>query len=139
MHKRPDQRIPRAADVVERLRRWTADADAATWKQLGEYAKAPGAVSLSGAGIADTISVHDETFSARHATPDGGDSDWPSPPPGVAWTPPGSLGSGEFPELPPRQPEAPFEFAGLGGVQLVLLAAGVSAALTAAVMVVWSL
>jgi serine/threonine protein kinase len=138
MHKRPDQRIPRAADVVERLRRWTADADAATWKQLGEYAKAPGAVSLSGAGVADTISVHDETFDSGTATPDSGDSDWPAPPPGVAWTPPGGLASGEFPELPPHQPEAPFEFAGLGGVQLVLLAAVVSAALTAAVMVVWS-
>jgi serine/threonine protein kinase len=139
MHKRPDSRIARAADVVERLRRWTADADATTWKQLGEYAKAPGAVSLSGAGIADTISVHDETFSAGSATPDSGDSDWPSPPPGVAWTPPGGLTSGEFPELPPHQPEPPFEFAGLGGLQLVLLAALVSAALTAAVMVVWSL
>jgi hypothetical protein len=58
MQKRPDQRIQRASEVVERLRPWTAEADATTWKQIGEYAVAPGARSLGGAAIADTIPVH---------------------------------------------------------------------------------
>ncbi len=133
MHKRPDQRIARASEVVERLRRWTADADASTWRQIGEFAQAPGEQSLRGAEIADTIPVHAEGLEPADSTPDS--SDWPSPPPGVAWTPPGGLAFDSIPVLPRAEPEPPFEFAGLGRVPLAVLAAVVGAALTAIAMV----
>jgi serine/threonine protein kinase len=137
MHKRPDQRIGRAAEVVERLKRWTALAGADTWKQLGEYANAQPARSVSSAAIADTIPVHDESSSSEQPSPDG---EWPSPPPGFAWTPSGGLSGSDFPvkpsPAPPSQPIGadPFEFAGLGRGPLLLLAAVVGAALTVVTM-----
>ena len=135
MHKRPDQRLARASDVVERLKRWTADADARTWQQIGEYAQAPGERSLGGAEIADTLPVHAESFDSGEATPD---SEWPSPPPGVAWTPSGGLAMSDIPVLTRAEPEPPFEFAGLGRLPLALIAAIVGAAITAIAMVVLS-
>jgi serine/threonine protein kinase len=135
MHKRPDQRISGAAEAVERLRRWTAQADATTWKQLGEFAKAQRGRSLEGAAIADTLPVHDDS-----ASPDGrGESDWPSPPPGVAWTPPAGLAADELPVEPPRVISPPRGIGGLGRASLLVLAAAVGAALTVATMVLLSL
>jgi eukaryotic-like serine/threonine-protein kinase len=136
MHKRPDQRIQSAADVVERLKRWTAEADANTWKQLGEYAATPGDRSLGGAAVADTIPVHADGVDAGEQSRD---SDWPSPPPGAAWTPPDGLPApGADNTKPPSAPDPPFEFAGLGGAALLFMAATVGAALTAIVMVLLS-
>ena len=66
MHKRADQRIQRRAEVVERLRPWTAEADATTWRQIGEYAKTPGELPAAGGpAIADTIPVHAEDRLSR--------------------------------------------------------------------------
>ncbi len=137
MQKRADQRIQRASEVVERLRRWTADADASTWQQIGEFAQAPAEQSLSGAGIADTIPVH---AGPAETEDQSRESDWPSPPPGFAWTPPGGLidnGVAEYHE--PEEPEALLEFSGIGRVPLLMLAAIVGAAVTALVMVLASI
>lgn len=128
MHKRVDQRIAKASEVVERLRPWTADADASTWAQIGEYAQAPGERSLGGAAIADTIPVHAEASETDQATPD---SDWASPPPGVAWTPPGGLTVGELPlKVGLAEAEAPFTIGGLGPTPLLILAATIGAVIT---------
>ncbi|HYO26546.1 MAG TPA: serine/threonine-protein kinase [Lacipirellulaceae bacterium] len=135
MQKRPDRRIARAAEVVERLRPWTADADASTWQQIGAYAAAPGARSLGGAAIADTIPVHDDRGSDQ-ASPE---SDWPSPPPGVAWTPPGGLGPENLPPQTIRPAPVRADVAGLNGWVLLLLAATVGAAVTAIALIVSSL
>jgi serine/threonine protein kinase len=137
MHKRPDQRIPRAQDVVDRLLRWTAEADAATWQQIGEFAQAQPARSIGGAAIADTIPVHAEAGDSGEASRD---SEWPSPPPGLAWTPPAGLGEADFPvRSEQHQPEEPFRLAGMGRVPLLLLAAVVGAAVTVVAMVLISL
>jgi eukaryotic-like serine/threonine-protein kinase len=134
MHKRPDQRIAGAGQVVERLRRWTAEADATTWRQIGEFAAAQRDRSLSGAGIADTLPVHDDASGSKDLR---GDSDWPSPPPGVAWTPPAGLSATEVPaDLPPAQPKPPFEMGGLGRASLLILAATIGAVVTAITMVI---
>ncbi len=140
MHKRPDQRISRASIVVERLRRWTSEADATTWREIGEFARTPRTPAASSGAIADTIPVPADDGSADDGSRDG---EWPSPPPGVAWTPPAGLvgGGGAFqvPEgLPPRKPAPPFEFAGLGMAPLLFLAGVIGAALTAGVMVLLS-
>jgi serine/threonine protein kinase len=135
MHKRPDQRIQRAADVVERLKRWTSEADATTWKQLGEYAAAPGERSLGGAAVADTIPVHAEVLDSGDRSRD---SDWPSPPPGAAWTPPDGIPAKGADDNAPRVDYPPFEIAGVSGVALLILAATVGAALTAIVIVLLS-
>jgi serine/threonine-protein kinase len=134
MHKRPDQRIPRAGDVVDRLKRWTADAD--TRRQIGEYAKAPAATLPGGGTIADTIPVHDDSGGASEQSPDG---EWPSPPPGFAWTPPAGITTdGVAEKRPAAESEAPLTIAGLGPTPLVLIAAALGAALTAITMVVLS-
>jgi serine/threonine protein kinase len=137
MHKRPDQRIARASDVVERLRPWTREADANTWKELGEYAKAPGDRSIGGTGIADTIPVH-------AVPPDSGDQSrdgqWPSPPPGFAWTPPDALIDAAIPIY--REPEesaARWDLTDMGRVPLLVLAATIGAAVTALAMALASL
>jgi eukaryotic-like serine/threonine-protein kinase len=135
MQKRPDQRLQRAADVVERLRPWTAEADATTWRQLGEYAQAPGERSLGGAGIADTIPVHADGATSDEASADG---DWPSPPPGMAWTPPEGLvvnGGGVAPVAAESQP---LEILGLRAGPLLVLAALLGAAVTAMTMMLSS-
>ncbi len=132
MRKRPDQRMGRALDVVERLRRWTAAADATTWQQIGEYAQAQPARSLGGAAIADTIPVHAEPSDAE---PPSRDSDWPSPPPGVGWTPPVGINVDELPEKPAAAPPVePIKIAGLGKAPLLVLAAAVGAAVTVITM-----
>jgi serine/threonine protein kinase len=38
MHKRPDERISSAAEVVEGLRRWADSPDESTWRLIGQYA-----------------------------------------------------------------------------------------------------
>ena len=63
MHKRVDERIGSAAEVVERLRPWTELADETTWRQIGQYATEPGQRSLAGASLADTIAVDSEDSS----------------------------------------------------------------------------
>jgi serine/threonine protein kinase len=137
MHKRPDQRIPRAADVVERLRRWTAEADANTWEQIGAYATAQPARSISGPAIADTIPVHADHPEPAASSSPGADGDWPSPPTGTTWMPPAGLDASQIPEKPaPRPREEPLKIAGLGSVPLLLLAAVVGAAMTALTIVV---
>jgi hypothetical protein len=136
MQKRPHQRLQRAAEVVERLRPWTAEADAATWRQLGEYAQAPGDRSLGGAAIADTIPVHADGAAADEASPDG---EWPSPPPGFAWTPPQGLavnGGGVAPIAVEREP--PLEILGLRTGPLLVIAALLGAAVTAMTMMLSS-
>ena len=57
MRKRPSERIGTAAEVVERLRRWTDAADDSTRRQIGQFAAAPGERSLVGATLAETIAV----------------------------------------------------------------------------------
>jgi eukaryotic-like serine/threonine-protein kinase len=136
MQKRPDQRIQRASDVVERLRPWTAEADATTWQQIGEYAVAPGVRSLGGAAIADTIPVHADGVETDDQSRD---SEWPSPPPGFAWTPPGGLAENGVGVTPiPVEPDPPLEFFGLRSGPLLVLAAVFGAAVTALVMVLSS-
>ena len=54
MAKQPERRLATAAEVVERLRPWTSQADDKTWQELGRYALEPGERSYSGGGLADT-------------------------------------------------------------------------------------
>ena len=42
MHKSPKQRVPSAAEVVALLQPWTKRIDEATWRQIGQFAQAPG-------------------------------------------------------------------------------------------------
>jgi serine/threonine protein kinase len=69
MHKRPDERISSAAEVVEGLRRWADSADENTWRQIGQYAAEPGQRSFAGATLADTITVDPKEIDTEEQTP----------------------------------------------------------------------
>ena len=69
MHKRPEERVGSAAEVVERLRRWTATADENTWRQIGQYAADPGEKSFIAGNLADTVAVDPGEIDTGEQTP----------------------------------------------------------------------
>ncbi len=69
MHKRVEERLGSAAEVVEGLRRWTEGADDSVWRQIGQYASAPGQRSITGATLADTITVDPNELDPGEQTP----------------------------------------------------------------------
>lgn len=69
MHKRPEERIGSAAEVVERLRPWTATADENTWRQIGQYAADPGEKSFIAGNLADTVTVDPGEIDTGEQTP----------------------------------------------------------------------
>jgi hypothetical protein len=71
MHKRAAERLKSAAEVVERLRPWTSAADENTWRQIGEFAAEPSNHSITGATLADTVSVEAGEIDTGEQTPAG--------------------------------------------------------------------
>ena len=69
MHKRPEERIGSAAEVVERLRRWTRMADENTWRQIGQFAADPGESSFIAGKMADTVAVDAGEIDTGEQTP----------------------------------------------------------------------
>jgi eukaryotic-like serine/threonine-protein kinase len=69
MHKRPAERMGSAAEVVERLRPWSAAADETTWRQIGQFASAPGERSFAGATLDDTIVADASELDTDEQTP----------------------------------------------------------------------
>jgi hypothetical protein len=69
MHKRAAERVGSAAEVVERLRPWTAAADESTWRQIGQFASAPGERSFASATLADTIVADASEIDTEEQTP----------------------------------------------------------------------
>jgi serine/threonine protein kinase len=69
MHKRPEERIGSAAEVVERLRRWTRTADENTWRQIGQFAADPGESSFIAGKMADTVAVDAGEIDTGEQTP----------------------------------------------------------------------
>lgn len=69
MHKRPEERIGSAAEVVERLRRWTRLADENTWRQIGQFAADPGESSFIAGKMADTVAVDAGEIDTGEQTP----------------------------------------------------------------------
>ncbi len=69
MHKRPEERIGSAAEVVDRLRRWTSTADENTWRQIGQYAADPGEDSFIAGNLADTVAVEAGEIDTGEQTP----------------------------------------------------------------------
>jgi eukaryotic-like serine/threonine-protein kinase len=69
MHKRPEERIGSAAEVVERLRPWTSAADENTWRQIGQYAAEPGERSLVPSNAAETVAVEPGDVDTGEQTP----------------------------------------------------------------------
>lgn len=54
MRKTAETRIASAAEVIARLKPWTAQADATTWRQIGQFAAQPGEPTYNGPLVADT-------------------------------------------------------------------------------------
>jgi serine/threonine protein kinase len=131
MHKRVDERIGSAAEIVEGLRRWTTGADESVWQQIGQYAAEPGQRSIAGATLADTISVDPNDLDTEEQTP-GKRMDLTAP-----------VNLAPLREIKPADPppvtsiaEAtavakPLGMAGLGFGSVILLIAAVAVALTA--------
>jgi serine/threonine protein kinase len=69
MHKRAVERIASASEVVDELGRWTSAADDNTWRQIGQFAAAPGERSFSGATLADTIVADPSEIDTGEQTP----------------------------------------------------------------------
>lgn len=69
MHKRPAERIGSAAEVVDRLRRWTQTADENTWRQIGQFAADPGESSFIAGKMADTVAVDAGEIDTGEQTP----------------------------------------------------------------------
>jgi serine/threonine protein kinase len=134
MHKRADERLGSAAEVVERLRPWTAAADESTWRQIGEFAVQPGERSFAGATLADTIVADASEIETEEQTPSR-ESDV---------TRSGSLPPGLTRQLPvPPQsagttPRRRYELAGLGPAALALIAAALVVAVSAVALVIHS-
>jgi eukaryotic-like serine/threonine-protein kinase len=71
MHKRPAERISSAGEVVERLSPWTSSADDTTWRQIGQFASAPGERSFAGATLSDTVVAEASEIDTEEQTPGG--------------------------------------------------------------------
>ncbi|HEX6963185.1 MAG TPA: serine/threonine-protein kinase [Lacipirellula sp.] len=69
MHKRAAERIASATEVVERLRPWSGAADESTWRQIGQFAAAPGERSFAGAMLDDTIVADASELDTDEQTP----------------------------------------------------------------------
>jgi serine/threonine protein kinase len=69
MHKRPADRIGSAVEVVDRLRPWSVAADETTWRQIGQFATAPGERSFAGATLEDTIVADASELDTSEQTP----------------------------------------------------------------------
>jgi serine/threonine protein kinase len=134
MHKRPDERIGSAAEVVERLRPWTAAADENTWRQIGQYAAAPGENSFVVGNLADTVTVEPGEIDTGEQTPSQR---------GVA-TPLAGLpaplheSAPQFSAGPQIAAAQPWQFAGLSLSLVVLLAMAIVLAVAAAGLAIFS-
>ena len=137
MHKRPHERIGSAGEVVERLRRWTASADEHTWKQIGQYAAAPGENSYVAGTIADTVTVEAGEIDTGEQTPSQRSEAMP-----FAGLPIALKNSA--PNLSPVAGSAanavtePWAFAGLGFSTVLLLGTAIAVAIAAAGYVIFS-
>jgi serine/threonine protein kinase len=131
MHKRVEERIGSAAEIVEGLRRWTDSADENIWRQIGQYASAPGQRSIAGATLADTISVDPNELDTEEQTP-GRRTDITAAvnlaPLRVA-TP--AEPTETLPTVEATAVSKPMTMAGLGFGSVILLIAAVAVALTA--------
>jgi len=135
-YKRVEGRIGSAAEVVDRLRKWTAAADENTWKQLGQFATASGERSYRGANLADTIAVDPNEVDTEEQTPRGrGDATAPSLLPATGEKPQGWV---QWPATAEREAaKEPFELAGLSRGPAILLAAAIAVALAAVALAIY--
>lgn len=70
MRKSPEQRIPTAAEVIERFRPWTESLDPDLLQEIGTLAQSPGGGLESGSSAADTTPAATDQLETRHdATP----------------------------------------------------------------------
>lgn len=128
MHKRPEERIGSAGEVVERLRRWTSAADANTWRQIGQYAADPGEKSFVAGNIADTVAVEPVEIDTGEQTPTRSGGAMP-----FAGLPMPLTDSSPSLRLPPRQPAVRvWEELGLNLGAFLLLSVAIAVALGAA-------
>jgi serine/threonine protein kinase len=131
MHKRAEERVGSAMDVVDGLRRWTEGADESVWRQIGQYATAPGQRSIANATLADTISVDPNELDTEEQTP-GKRADITA---AVNLAALREKKREESPTIASSSDAAtalkPMEVAGLGFGSVVLLIAAIAIALTA--------
>jgi serine/threonine protein kinase len=136
MCKRVEGRLGSAAEVVDRLQKWTSTADENTWKQIGQFATAPGERSYERANLADTIVVDANEVDTEEQTPRGrADATAPSLLSSAEtrardWTPRPTVAEHVL-------PEKPFEVAGLSRGPLLLLAAAIAVALAAVALAIY--
>jgi eukaryotic-like serine/threonine-protein kinase len=125
MHKKAAERMGSAAEVVERLRPWTEKADENTWRQIGQFATAPGERSFAGATLADTVAVDPSDVDTEEQTPTRRAEATVLVP--AETPPPTAIASNRLVEQKPAEDEPaatlapPFEMAGLGYLPIVLL------------------
>lgn len=134
MHKRPEERVGSAAEVVERLRRWTATADENTWRQIGQYAADPGEKSFIAGNLADTVAVDPGEIDTGEQTPARDADAMP-----LAGLPIALRDSAPMLTAAAGQIAAkPWELAGLSFGLFLLLAMAIVVALAAAALAIFS-
>jgi len=136
MAKRPEERIPTAAEVIERLLPWTSSADARTWKEIGVLAETSQKQSFRGASWAETLSSVSEQPETRDRQEDNTARLAQTPrvldlPPAATKEngAPAALTSDDPSRRQPAEATRPPQLAGLGRATTALVALAIAAVL----------